>query len=328
MPIHQRRRFILAAAACGTLSACESWFWRAPEKGPLAAFIPLDTLPDADRLATLRGLERIESDLRIPVTLQQSAGVIGLEAALRNLAASDSTMMMVYGDEAAAVIGKIAADFPKQRFSAIQTEISDPQIASYSVAHEQSAWLAGTLAGLLSTKKIVGHVGDTRSPAALQERAAFYEGLRTSAAQAKFLSSFVAPDQLGRAATKQIAAGAEIIFHTLDDDTRLATISRERRLPLIGRGKDWLAETSGVYVAAAVADPGIAAFQAGQDLYDSLWKGGIQRRLGVENPRAVRLVMAEKIPAAIQQRVELFQRELKAGGYKIAMQYDLPDFKI
>jgi basic membrane protein A len=266
--------------------------------------------------------------LRIPVTLQQSAGAEGLEATLRSLAASDATMVIVYGDEAAAAVSKIAAVFPEQRFSVVQSEIADLQIATYGVAHEQSAWLAGTFAGLLSTKKIVGHVGDTRSPAALQARAAFYDGLRTAAEKAKFLSSFVAPEQVGRAATAQMAAGADIIFHTLDDDARLLALSHERRLPLIGRGKDWLAQTSGGYVAAALSDPGVAAFQAGQDLYDSLWKRGIQRRIGVENPRAVRLAMAQKIPAAIQQRVELFQRELKAGGYKIAMQHDIPDFKI
>lgn len=329
MPTLQRRRFILAAAACGTLSACESWFWRAPEKGPLAAYIPSDSVPVVDRLAAERGLQRIESDLRIPVVLQQSPGAIGLEAALRGLAASEATMVMVYGEDATAALQKLVVEFPGQRFSAVQVETAaDTRIATYSVAHEQSAWLAGTLAGLLSTKKIVGHIGDVRTGTALKARAAFHDGLRAASGQAKFLSSFAETNQLSRAAQAQIAAGAEIIFHTLDNDAALASIARERRIPLIGRGKDWLAETSSVYVAAALSDPGVAAFQAGQDLYDSLWKGGVQRRIGIENPRAVSLVMAEKIPPAIQQRVGLFQRELKAGGYKIATQYDGPEFKI
>jgi basic membrane protein A and related proteins len=323
-----RRRFILAAAASSTLvglTACESWTWRPPEKGPLSAFLPEGA--DSGVEGAYKALLRMRDRLGIPVEIQQAVGRPGLEEALRHMAASSSTMVLAYGSEAGTVLQRIAADYPAQRFSLIQADAAAP-VSCYKVLHEQSAWLAGTAAGLLSRTKIVGHIGELRSETALASRAAFYSGLRAALPQAKLLSSFVEPGNLGRIARAQIAAGADLVFHTLEtDDAPVLAVARESRVPLIGRGRDWLAQTPEIYAMAAIADPGVAVFQAGQDFYDGLWKPGTQRGIGLENAEAVRLKLSERTSAAVQQRVGLFQRELKAGNYKIAPRYDGAEFK-
>lgn len=318
-----RRRFVIAAA-CGALAGCESWSWRAPEKGPLAAYIPEG---DSGAESAYQGVLRIRDRLRIPVTIQRSLGSASLSEALRNLAASDVTLVMVYGSEAADALAKLSIDYPNQRFALIQAEVIAPQVATYSVAHEQSAWLAGTAAGLLSRKKIVGHIGVGRNETALVARAAFYSGLQTALPQSKFLSSFVAQNEVASRIKAQITAGADLIFHTLDgDDAALVTLARQHNVPLIGRGRDWLTQGSGTYAASAIADVGVASFTAGQDLYDGLWKAGLNRRIGVENADAVRLKLAEHTPEAVRQRVDLYQRELKAGGYRVETKYDGREF--
>ncbi|HKO88305.1 MAG TPA: BMP family ABC transporter substrate-binding protein [Burkholderiales bacterium] len=282
---------------------------------------------DSGAEAAYQGVLRIREQLRIPVTIQRSIGSAGLAETLRSLAASDATMIVAYGPEAGLALEKIDSDFPNQRFALVQGQSNAARVATYSVAHEQSAWLAGAAAGLLSRKKIVGHVGNLRNETTAAARGAFYSGLQTALPKARFLSSFVVPGEVANRAKAQIAAGADVIFHTLDDDdTALAAVARQHGVPLIGRGRDWLAQNPGVYAATAIADTGVASFQAGQDLHDGLWKPGRHRKIGVENPKAVRLRLAEKTPEAVQQRVDLYQRELKAGGYSVVTKYDGPEF--
>lgn len=328
MPNQSRRRFVLAAAACGTLSACdtvESWKWEAPEKRAFAAFLP--DRADYDVEATRAGLLRIQEKLRITVQMQTYSGEAALVEALRKAAATQASMLFAYGPEGANAMAALGTEFPAQRFSLIQASATAPQVATYSVAHEQSAWLAGAAAGLLSTKKVVGHVGSANDEVQALARTAFNAGLQTSAPKARFLSGFSSDP--ARMAAAQIDAGAEILFHTLPaDDGALRNLAQERRIPLIGRGPDWLAKTPGTYIAAAFADPGIAAFQAGQDGYDGLWRSGLQRRIGLTNPQAVRLILAPKVPPEIQQRIGLYQRELVAGGYRIPTKYDGQEFKL
>jgi basic membrane protein A and related proteins len=321
-----RRRFVLATAACGTLSACsmESWNWEAPEKRGFAAFLPDG--PDYDAQAIRAGLLRIQERLGTTVQIQSYAEQTALREAVRGVAATPVSMVLGYGPEAATVLREAGVEFPAQRFSVIQTSATAAHLASYSVAHEQSAWLAGAAAGMLSNQKAVGHVGSANDETQALARAAFSAGLHETAPKARFLTGFGADP--ARMAAAQIDAGAEIIFHTLPDDSPLRALAEQRRVPLIGRGADWLKKTQGVYLASAFADPGIAAFQAGQDAYDGLWRRGLQRRIGLTNPQAVRLVLAERVPPAIQQRVGLFQRELIAGGYRIAGHYDGPEFKL
>lgn len=325
-----RRRLILAAAACGTLTACESLLWSAPEKGPLSAYLPENT-GDSGTEGAYQALLRLRERLGIAIEIQQAVGRPGLEEALRRMAASSSTMVLAYGSEAGAILQRIAPDYPAQRFSLIQAEAPTP-LSCYSVLHEQSAWLAGAAAGLLSRKKIIGHIGelrgDTRSETALTARAAFYGGLQTALPGAKLLSTFGGEADAGRIARAQIAAGADLVFHTLEkDNVALLAAARETRTPLIGRGRDWLSLSPELYAAAAIADPGVALFQAGQDFYDGLWKTGTRRRIGLENPNAVRLKLAERTPPAVQQRVGLYQRELQSGGHKIPPRYEGAEFK-
>jgi hypothetical protein len=75
-----------------------------------------------------------------------------------------------------------------------------------------------------------------------------------------------------------------------------------------------------------VADPGFAVFQAGRDLVDNIWDGGLTRRFGVRNPEGVRLALAPGAPEAVRARVTLLTQEMAAGSIKIPETYGGPEF--
>jgi len=285
--------------------------------------------------AGYRGLLRIRDELRIPVRFVD--GVTpedeAMKAALRELAASDAKLVIAHGGQAAAAVQRVAWEFPEQRFVSIQGDLTRPNLAVYEVLQEQSAWLAGAAAGMLTRTNVVGHVSGLRVRPGLKARAAFAGGLATTNPGARLLSSFTgSQDDAGiarRVALAQIDAGADVIF-TMLNAGRAGAIEacRERGVKQIGNVRDWVAVMPEVFVASAVADVGVAVFQSGRDLYDNLWKGDLVKRFGVRTPEAVRLALAPTAPAQVEERIAALTRQMAAGTIAVPDRYDGPEFAV
>lgn len=283
--------------------------------------------------AGYRGLLRIRDELGIPVRHvdQVPPDDEAMKKALRELAESDAKMVIAYAGEASDAVQRVAWEFPEQRFSSIQGIRLRPNLAIYEVLQEQSSWLAGAAAGLLTKSNVVGHLSGPRVRPGLRARAAFAAGLAHTNPKAKLLTNFSgAPDDPAvakRVALAEIDAGADILFATLNAGRPgVIEAGRERRVKLIGSVRDWTAAMPDVFVASAVADPGAAVLQSGRDLYDNLWKGDLIRRLGVRNADAVRLALAPDAPDAVKSRIARLTQEVAAGAIKIPDEYSGPEF--
>jgi basic membrane protein A len=283
--------------------------------------------------AGYRGLVRAGSELGIPV--RHVAGIPAererMLAELRVLAASDATLVIGFGAEASEPIQRVAWEFPEQRFVAIQGTLTRPNLAVYAVAPEQSAWLAGALAGFLTRTDVVGHLAGARSDLARHVQASLYAGLKGTRPEARLLSTFTGSDddaQLARkVALAQIDAGADVVFTMLGAAHSGATAAcQERGVKQIGSVRDWVAIAPDAFVAAAVADPGYAIEMAARDLRDNLLKGGITKRYGVHYPEAVRLALGGGVPAESSARLERFRDRLAVGGIVIPAQYGGAEF--
>jgi basic membrane protein A len=238
-------------------------------------------------------------------------------------------MVIANGRLTSAAAQRIAWEFPQQRFTVIEGDLTRPNLATYALLQEQSVWLAGAAAGLLTRSNVVGHLAGPRGPSSLKARAAFAAGLAHTNAEAKLLTRF-APDEPAEArriALAAIGAGADLLFVALDAGRSGATAAAgERGVKEIGEVRDWVALMPDAFVASAVADPGFAVFQAGRDLVDNIWDGGLTRRFGVRNPEGVRLALAPGAPEAVRARVTLLTQEMAAGSIKIPETYGGPEF--
>lgn len=328
-----RRRLLLAGAAAATLGACGRWKSAAPEHGPIAAMFPGRIDDGGFNEAGYCGLLRIRDELAIPVEFVDgvSPDAEAIKDALRELARSEAKMVIANGGQASAAAQRVAWEFPEQRFTVIQGDLTRPNLAIYALLPEQSIWLAGAAAGLLTKSNVVGHLAGPRVPSALRARAAFAAGLAHTNAKARFLTSFSGtpddPAVAKRIAVAQIDAGADLLYTTLDAGRSGAIeASRERGVKQIGDGRDWVALLPDVFVASAVADPGFAVFQVGRDLSDNIWQGEVVRRFGVRSPEAVRLAIALGAPEAVRSRVTVLTQEMAAGSIKIPDAYGGPEF--
>ena len=100
-----------------------------------------------------------------------------MKAALRKLAESDAKMVISFGGQTDEAVQRVAWEFPEQRFTVIQGSLLRPNLAAYEVLQEQSAFLAGAAAGMLTKTNVVGHMSGLRVRPGLKARAAFAGGL-------------------------------------------------------------------------------------------------------------------------------------------------------
>jgi basic membrane protein A len=283
--------------------------------------------------AGYRGLLRIRDELGIPVQFVDgvSPDEEAMKDVLRELAKSDAKMVIANGGHASEAAQRVAWEFPEQRFTVIQGHLTRPNLAIYAVLQEQSIWLAGAAAGMLTKSNVVGHLSGPRVPSGLKARAAFAAGLAHTNANAKLLTSFSGtpddPAVAKRIALAEIDAGADLLYTTLDAGRSGAIEAcRERGVKQIGNVRDWVAAMPEVFVASAVADGGFAVVQAARDLYDSIWSGDRTKRFGLHYPEAVRLVLAPGVPEPVKARVALLTQEMVAGAIKIPDEYSGPEF--
>lgn len=328
-----RRRALLAAASALALGACGRWKSQAPERGPVAAMFP-GRIDDGGFMESgYRGLLRIRDELKLPVDYIADVAPDdeAMKAALRKLAASDAKLVIAHGGQAAEAVQRVAWEFPEQRFVSIQGHLTRPNLAVYEVLQEQSAWLAGAAAGLLTKSNVVGHMSGLRVLPGLKGRAAFAAGLAHTNSRARLLTNFSGTQDdaavAKRIALAQIDAGADLIF-TMLNAGRAGAIEacRERGVRQIGNARDWVAVMPDVFVASAVADAGFAVFQSGRDLSDNLFKGELVKRFGMRYPDAVRLSLAPGVPQAVTTRVADLGREVAAGAIAIPETYSGPEF--
>lgn len=79
--------------------------------------------------------------------------------------------------------------------------MTGPNLSSYEVLQEESAWLAGAAAGVLTQTDVVGHISGIRVTPGLKGRGGFYNGLMQTNRDAKFLTIFA-----GNQDDKQLSA--------------------------------------------------------------------------------------------------------------------------
>lgn len=229
-------------------------------------------------------------------------------------AASRANLVIAHGGQGEAGVAEVAPRHPRTSFAVTQGRITGPNIACFEVLQEQSAFLAGALAGWWTRRGVAAHLSGERVPPGLRGRAGFAAGLFHARPEARLLTGFCGdqhdPALAARWTTAQIAAGADVQFQMLDGGRPGAMEAcRAAGIRAIGNVRDWTAEDK-VFLASAVADNGVAieaaveAFRAGR--FED-------RRIGLETPAAVRLAFAHDVAPNLAGRVEATRAAILEG---------------
>ncbi|MFD2182812.1 BMP family protein [Rhodoplanes azumiensis] len=248
-----------------------------------------------------------------------------LATALRELAQKKPDLVVAHGGQNNAAAKVVATEFPDVAFVVTQGNVTGPNLASYEVLQEQSAFLAGALAGLITKTGVVGHMSGIRVVPGLKGRAGYAAGVAHTNPTAKLLTNFSGnqdDDALSKkVATAMIAAGADVVF-TMLNAGRMGAVEacRETGVPQIGNVVDWTTIVPDVFIASACADSGRAVFQAVADKAAGRFAAGHIRQVGLDTPEAVRLTMAPRVPEDVRTRIAAIAAEIVAG--RLAVPHD------
>lgn len=331
MNIDSRRRTLVLLAAAG-VAACAAPRARPIRVGGMFSGSITDRgFMEAGHL----GLKRAEAELgatlsiveRVPNTREAHI------EALRRLAAAGPDLVVAHGGQTNPAAQAVAAEFPQIRFAVTQGNVAGPNLASYEVLQEQSNYLAGVLAGLMTRSNVVAHQSGIRVPPGLRGRAAFAAGVAAANPQARLLTNFSGtqddPARARQVTKAQIDTGADIVF-TMLNAGRSGSIDecKARGVPQIGNVTDWVAMRPDVFVASAWADVGMAAFEACRDVATGRFAGGAHKRIGLEDPAAIRLILADRIGADLRTRLDTLKRGIIDGSIRIPAEYGGPEFDV
>lgn len=280
-----------------------------------------------------RGLERARTELGSKVSYIEKVQPRKelLAAALTRLAESGVDLVVAHGGQNNEAAQEVALRFPSIKFVVTQGSVVGSNLASYDVLQEDSAYLAGVLAAKMTRSGIVGHMSGIRVRPGLKGRAGYAAGMRATNPEVKLLTNFSGNQDDNalskRVALAEIAAGADVIFTMLNAGRNGVTEAcREKGARQIGNVVDWVKVDPAVFVASAIADVSIGVFNAVRDLRDGAFKAGIVRKIGVADAAAVRLSMADNVPADVKALIESTAAAIASGGITVPEAYDGPEF--
>ena len=254
-----------------------------------------------------------------------------LTEAIRELARSKPDLVIAHGGQNNGAAQAVAAELPDVMFVVTQGNVTGPNLSSYEVLQEHSAFLAGALAALTTKTGTVGHMSGIRVTPGLKGRAAYAAGVKHANPNVKLLTNFSGNQDdnalSNKVATAMIAGGADVIFTMLNAGrTGAIEACRDKGARQIGNVRDWVASNSDVFVASAIADSGLAVFNAVRDLANGSFKPGVFRHIGLEQPEAIRLVMAPSVPADVRAKIEALSAEIVAGKLTVATEWSGEEF--
>lgn len=254
-----------------------------------------------------------------------------LAEALRELARGRPDLVVAHGGQNDSAMRVVAPEFPDIRFAVTQGAVTGPNLSSYEVLQEHSAFLAGALAAWTTRTGTVGHMSGIRVPPGLKGRAGYAHGVAHANPAVRLLTNFSGDQDDNplsrRVALAMIDAGADIIFTMLNAGrTGAIEACRERGALQIGNVRDWAAEMPDVFVASAIADVGRAMASAVEDLVQGRFRGGELRKIGLEQPDAVRLSLGARVAPDIRARIDALAARIVAGDIRVPTEWSGPEF--
>lgn len=240
--------------------------------------------------------------------------------------------LVFIGGQGDRVMPQLARSFPEKRFAIVQGEVIGPNLASYDVAQEQSAFLAGCLAAWLTRTGTVGHLSGHRVRPGLKARAAYVAGVRHGDPSVQVLTSFCGT-QDDNAVTRiwagaQIEAGADILF-TMLNGARAGAIEacREGIARQIGNALDWVARKPDVFLASALARIDLGVERAIADISAGTLPPATVS-LGLAEGDYVGVSLARGVSQRVSNKLADVSEALRTGEISFPASYDGPEFHL
>jgi len=328
---------VTKAIVTGTIAALLPFsVSQAADEPKISVLIPGKHNDNGFMEAAYRGYEKIKSELPVDASyvsdISATSDPVLLTEAMRKLAAEDPDMIIAHGGQCNGPAETVSKEFPDIKFVVIQGHVKGPNLSSYVVKQEESAWLAGALAGLTTKSNVVGHISGAWPKPGLMGRGAFYDGLMYVNPKAKFITWFTGDldsTEINKDAAKgEIKYGADVIY-TMLNAGRQGVIDEVKsyngKVRHIGNVSDWT-QVDETFIGSAVADSSVAIYNAARDLTTDSWQPNKVEEIGLANSDEVTLTFAKDVSPVVREKISTLKTKILNGEIQIKTTYNGEEF--
>src|SRR6266702_2662494 len=170
--------------------------------------------------AMYAGAERFKTESHISYTDFEVSNETQFEQAHRHFAQHGFDPILGVGFSQVGAVTKVAHDFPKLRFTLIDSQIKAPNVMAVSFREEEGSFLIGVLAALASKTHKIGFVGGMDVPLIRRFTCGYAQGVKYADPRATLIQNMVGttadawtnPGRGGELAKGQFDRGVDVVF--------------------------------------------------------------------------------------------------------------------
>lgn len=221
--------------------------------------------------------------------MQISLPIVRYEEAVRTMAKTGYSPIVIPYSDAVASMEAIALDFPGTRFVLLDGQYDLPNIYCFTFDEHEGAFLAGALAAMSSRTGVLGFVGGADLPVINRFLCGFKQGARYENPEVRIVENFLGNDENAwhdsgaatRVTRSQINSGADVIFQVAGQAglAVLHEVAKSGKLS-IGVDQNQNGVAPGSVLSSLVKRSDKAVFAALMIAYRGGWREN-QRRLGL-----------------------------------------------
>ncbi len=268
---------------------------------------------------------RIKDSLGASVSHIQTKTPAEFDENFRQYGAGGYTLVIGHGFEFQDAAQRVAPQFPKTIYVTTGGTTATGNMASMSFAFDEPSYLAGMVAGAVTTSGTVGCIGGTELPPVKTAFAAFTAGVHAVNPKATVLISYIGNWDDASAGKEQALAqagrGADVIFQDADAAGLgvFQAAKESSKLFVIGSNSDQNGVAPTVTLGSVVIDIPHAFLRVAKEVQAG---GFVGRVISLDTKSdVVRWVgnpaLAAKIPSAAAQRVDSVRALMAAGTFRI-----------
>lgn len=266
---------------------------------------------------------RIKDSLGASVSHIQTKTPAEFEEQFRQYGAQGYDVIFGHGFEFQDAAKRVAPDFPKSIFVTTSSTSSGTNVAGIEFGFADASYLAGMVAGALTTSNVIGAIGGTELPPVKESFAAFEEGARSVNPKVRLVTSFIGNwDDVSAGkeqALAQISRNADVIFQNADAaGLGVFQAARETKKALVvGSNSNQNGVAPEVTVGSVVIDLPHAFITVAREVREGRFKPRVIR-LGSAS-EVVSLVLnpalSSRVPTTTLGAVDSVRAEMRAGRF-------------
>ncbi|MGB4408046.1 MAG: BMP family protein [Sphaerochaeta sp.] len=261
------------------------------------------------------GLKAAEEQYNIETAYSENVGIADGEAAYRDYAAQGYDLVIGHGFQFGEPAVRVASQFPKTKFMAIESNSFSENTASYVMACEEAGYLMGMLSASMSKTGTIGIVGGFEQPSIVKVVEAYKLGAKQVNPSIRVLDAYVSSFtdvSLGKEAGLSMAdQGADVLSHVANQaGTGVIKAAEERGLLATGDSYDQNSIAPSTVMASTVYSVPALVLTAVDKVMQGTYVGGVYN-LGMKEG-VVDISGYNSFEDTIPQQVKLLIADTKA----------------